>query len=120
MGDMTLHGYWQCQSVENFETKVKGGHGVYSVGIQLFGETTDESWVCSCSAFKYAKTYRYGPFTFKPECKHIKEVMAAQTRCNWQQFVHGGDVVEKKDANGRTEWFCPKCGGPAESRMHAI
>lgn len=120
MPDFTHHAYWQCVTVESFSTEVQGRFGRYTVSIEQHGETTDNSYRCTCPDFKYSKPYKDGQQTYKPACKHIKGVELRKVRCGWLQFFDGDKVVTEIAEDGREIYKCPKCEKEAVARMWAV
>ncbi len=109
MPDLTVEHFYHCESCEHFSTKIESGTKgkFYTVS---YGATPrgpyQYDYHCTCDAFKFGKG--------KP-CKHIAEVKKTDLHCNWNQFIEGGQPVDK---NG--EKCCPKCGGPVHSQGYGV
>lgn len=108
MPDLTIQYFYHCETAEHFSQKVEGSKGkqhVVTYGPAQRGPYQYD-YSCSCDSFKFGKG--------KP-CKHIEEVKKNGDHCNWQQFIDGGDPVEK-DGEKR----CPKCGAAVRSQGHGV
>jgi hypothetical protein len=94
MSDLTLHSFYHCKSLENFQIEING----YDVKYGPSRGQYQYDWSCTCQGFK-----------FKRNCKHIKA--AKEKHCGWDQFVDN-----KEPVNG----CCPNCGGDIDSKLVGI
>ncbi len=108
MPDFTEMVYFHCQSVEDYETEVKGSTGkTYKVRVGYAGiaSQTRYEFTCECQGFKFRHT-----------CKHIKKAQNDPAYCGWFEQIHGGEIVRDDVGVAR----CPKCNNLAIALRYAV
>ncbi len=94
MPDLTIEYYHSCISNHYWSTSVIGKSGTYTVLWDNFSHKNQKKvqfdFSCNCPNYQFNK-HHY--------CKHILAVK--DSRCNWDEFIDGGEVKDGK---------CPKCG----------
>lgn len=110
MPDFTTEYRWHCETAEHWSKEVGGSKGAtYTVRWDRHSHKNQHEvqydWSCTCPAYQKRKGY----------CKHI--ILVKNTsfenggRCNWQQFIEGGEPKDGK---------CPRCGGEIHSQGYAV
>ena len=108
MPDLSIEYFYHCESAESYSTQVEGSKGkkyTVSYGHAVRGPYQYD-YTCTCDSFKFSKG--------KP-CKHIEQVQQSGTRCNWQQFLDGGQPSEKDGQK-----CCPRCGSAVHVQGHGV
>lgn len=95
MPDLTTHSYWACETASAWQATI-GGHLV-AWGLTPGGQCV-YGWSCDCKGFK-----------FRRRCRHVDA--AAEQRCGWRQFVHGGEPAGDR---------CPRCAAALVAESHAV
>ena len=94
MPDLISTPFYYCKSVENFRITI----GNYIVTHGRSNGQFQYDWSCTCQGFK-----------FRHKCKHIEE--AKKHYCGWDEFIDGGEPVNK---------LCPKCNKEIDSRLVGV
>lgn len=108
MPDFAIEIRFHCQSVESYETEVKGSTDkTYRVwiGWANWPGAAQYEWQCECQSFK-----------FRRKCKHIDAAKASSDYCGWQEQIRGGEIVRDDTGVAR----CPECNDLAIAMRHAV